>query len=130
MRPVLQFLAAALVVTSVYAASPVTIKVLRTESREYEAPPQTRRGCNFQDLNAYCTSAAPVTYVEHRLTIQEPDGRAREVSCTVYRGSHCANLVADQSYYAQMEKRGVKILYRGPHHRLHKQFYAYVAGSD
>ena len=51
--------------------TPFHIKVLSAESQNFQAPPLAPPNCNFEDLNAYCSSSRPETYVAKTMVVQD-----------------------------------------------------------
>ncbi len=103
---------------------PFQIRVLRAESREFQAPPIDPPNCDWKDISAYCYNSSPETYIENTMVVQKSDGTSLEVACTVYnRWSHCASLPIDQSFQARTEKRGLEIRYMDRYGKMRKQFY-------
>jgi hypothetical protein len=95
---------------------PLQIKVLSGESRQFEGPLLDPPNCNWRDINAYCTSSSPITYVENTMVVQEPDGKSLDIACTVLnRWSNCTNLPVNQSFPARMGKHGLEIRYLDQH---------------
>jgi len=103
---------------------PLHIKVLSGESRQFQGPPLAPPNCNWRDIDAYCYSSSPQTYVENTMVVQEPDGKSLEIACTVYnQWSHCTSLPVNQSFQAQMGKHGLEIRYLDQHGKMRKQVY-------
>ncbi|MGC2451134.1 MAG: hypothetical protein WA477_26050 [Candidatus Sulfotelmatobacter sp.] len=104
--------------------APFHIKVLSAESQSFQAPPLVPVNCNFEDLNAYCSSSKPETYVAKTMVIQDSNGKSLKVGCTVYnQWSHCAALPVNQTFEARMEKRGLEISYLDQDNKMRTQLY-------
>jgi hypothetical protein len=100
------------------------VKVLSADSHHFQGPPLVPRDCEWRDISAYCYSSSPKTYVEHKMVVQEPDGKQLEIACTVYnQWSHCASLPVNQSLHARMTKHGIEIRYLDQHGKWRKQLY-------
>ena len=103
---------------------PIQIKVLSGESHQFEGPLLNPPNCNWKDINAYCTSSSPITYVENTMVVQEPNGKTLEIACTVLnRWSNCTNLPVNQTFQAQMGKHGLEIRYLDQHGKTRTQVY-------
>lgn len=104
--------------------TPFHIKVLSAESQNFQAPPLAPPNCNFEDLNAYCSSSRPETYVAKTMVVQDGNGKSLKIGCTVYnQWSHCAALPVNQTFEARLEKRGLEISYLDQDHKMRKQLY-------
>ena len=103
---------------------PLQIKVLSGESHQFQGPLLDPPNCNWKDINAYCSSSSPTTYVENTMVVQEPDGKTLEIACTVLnRWSNCTTLPVNQSFQARMGKHGLEIRYSDQHGKMRTQVY-------
>ncbi len=103
---------------------PTQIKVLSAESSQFQGPPFPPPNCEFRDISAYCYSSSPVTYTEHTMLVQEPNGKSLKIGCTVYnQWSRCATLPVNQSFHAWIGKHSLKIAYVDQHGKMRKQVY-------
>jgi len=103
---------------------PLHTKVLSGESYQFQSPRLNPPDCNWRDLDAYCYSSSPKTYVENTVVVQKADGKSLEIACTVYnRCSHCTSLPVNQSFQARMTKHGLEIRYLDQHGKMRTQLY-------
>lgn len=106
------------------------VKVLSAASQTFKAPPLDPPNCNFHDIDAYCSSSSPITYVENTMVVHETDGKSLEIACTVYnQWSPCTDLPVNQTYQARMEKNGIEIQYLDRNHKMRKELYEIVRES-
>jgi len=104
--------------------TPFRVKVLSAESQNFQAPPLAPPNCNFEDLNAYCYSSRPETYVAKIMVVQGSDGKSLKIGCIVYnRWSDCAALPVNQTFEARIAKRGLEIRDLDQDHKMRKQLY-------
>jgi hypothetical protein len=106
------------------------IKILSSESHQFQAPSTLAIGCNLfaRDYDAYCHNSTPVTYVENTMVVEAPDSKSLHIACTVYnQWSHCAALPIGQTFQAMKVKNGLEVDYRDRHQKLRKQLYGIVS---
>jgi len=107
------------------------VKVLSAESHQFQSPPLYPPNCNWKDISAYCDSSAPVTYTEHTMVVEQPDGKLLTIACTVEsEWSNCASLAVNQTFEAKAKKRGLEIRYPDRNGKLRKEFYMTVRNQS
>jgi hypothetical protein len=110
---------------------PFQIKVLSTESHQFQGAPLDPPNCTWRDISGYCTSSRPQTYIENKMVVLEADGKKLEIACTVYNPwSHCTSLPVNQTFRARTRKNGLEIRYRDQHGKWQKQVYAVLSRSE
>lgn len=129
------FFAVTVVFSAIASASskplPFQVKVLSAESQSFKAPALDPPNCNFHDIDAYCSSSSPQTYVENTMVVQEPNGKSLEVACTVYnQWSRCTTLPVNQSFQATVEKHGLEIRYSDQNHKMRKELYKILRENE
>ncbi len=109
---------------------PIQVKVLSAESHPFQGSLLDPPNCNWHDIDAYCTSTTPETYLENTMVVQEANGKLLEIACTVYnQWSHCTTLPVNQSFQARMEKHGLEIRYLDQHGKMREQVYRILPGN-
>jgi hypothetical protein len=102
----------------------IQIKVIGSESHQFQGPALAPSNCDYHDISAYCYGSSPTTYVENTMVVEEPNGKSLEIACTVYnRWSNCRSLPVNQSFEARMGKHGLEIRYLDQHGKIRKQVY-------
>ena len=116
---------------AIAATPPLQVKVLSAESHEVQGPPLVPVDCSFKDLDGYCDGAAPITYIQNTMLVQEPDGQSLRISCWVYNpASHCVDLAVNRTFQAEPKKQGLEIRYLDKHHKWRKQLYDIVQDDE
>ncbi len=88
------------------------ITVLSDQSQQFEAAPIDPPNCNWKDIDAYCYSSRPKTYIENRMIVEKSGGKSIEIGCTVYnRWSACTGLPVGESFRGRMTRHGLEIRY-------------------
>jgi PEGA domain-containing protein len=103
------------------------IKVLDSETRSASfGGDDIPKNCDQVNFDAYCNNSRTAT-VTNTLLVQEDDGAAFRVACTIdSRWSGCAPLAKGETFDARREKRGLVLYYVDNRGKARKQLYTLV----
>lgn len=108
------FISPALLATSTAAEYPVTIKVIRSETRAVQTGSTYVQGCNPVDYSAECMHSSN-QFVQNRIVVSSNDGKRFTIACTIEsRWSNCIPLPEGEVFRARIEKNGLSVIYQGP----------------
>lgn len=104
-------------------ASPITIKVVQSQTVPLQTGQSYEEGCNLTDYSAACGHSSD-QFVRNEMIVKDNDGNVFMIACTIEsRWSNCVPLPVGDSFRARIERNGLSVFYIGPNGHPHKQHY-------